>query len=150
MAWLDSVLNYSVKFAPATEIHQSKTGETIAMTVKKLKSWPLIGGVVAAIGASLCCIGPLVLVLLGVGGAWAGSLGALEPVRPYFLAAAVVALFFAWRQLYDAPTAPVAECTPGSLCALPQTHRVYKILFWLVAVLIVLAIIFPYLAPLFY
>lgn len=107
---------------------------------------PLVGGVIAAIAASLCCLGPLVLVLLGVGGAWVANLAVLEPFRPYFLAAAVIALWFAWRKLYCKP----AACTPGSLCARPTTDRLYKILFWLVGALVLLAFLFPYLAPLFY
>ncbi|MEW6580527.1 MAG: mercuric ion transporter MerT [Chloroflexota bacterium] len=108
----------------------------------------LIGGVIAAVAASLCCVGPLVLVMLGVGGAWVGNLAVLEPFRPYFLGAAIIALFFAWKKIYRAPAA--AACTPGSLCALPQTNRLYKVLFWIVAVLVALALVFPYLAPLFY
>lgn len=31
-------------------------------------SLPLVGGIAAAIGAGLCCAGPLVLLLLGVSG----------------------------------------------------------------------------------
>jgi mercuric ion transport protein len=38
----------------------------------------------AAIGASLCCVVPLVLVSLGISGAWLASLTALEPYRPLF------------------------------------------------------------------
>lgn len=110
--------------------------------------WPLIGGVIAAIAASLCCIGPLVLVMLGIGGAWVSNLSVLEPFRPYSLAAAVIFLFLAWRKIYGAPSA--AACSPGSLCALPQINKVYKIMFWIVAILIGLAIAFPYIAPMFY
>ena len=109
---------------------------------------PLLGGVIAAIAASLCCVGPLVLVMLGIGGAWVANLTVLEPFRPYFLAVAVVFLFFAWKKIYRAPAA--AACTPGSLCALPETNRIYKVLFWIVAVFVVLAMVFPYIAPLFY
>jgi len=54
----------------------------------------------------------------------------------------------AWRKIYRTPAA--AACTPGSLCAMPQTNRVYRILFWIVAVLVGLAMAFPYIAPLFY
>ena len=118
------------------------------MSQQKTARLPLIGGVIAAIGASLCCIGPLVLVMLGFSRAWIGNLAALEPFRPYFLGAALVALFFAWKKIYRAPAA--AACTPGSLCAMPQTNRIYKVLFWVVAVLVVLAMTFPYIAPLFY
>ncbi|MHB1229709.1 MAG: mercuric ion transporter MerT [Halothiobacillus sp.] len=118
------------------------------MSQEKTGRLPLIGGVIAAIAASLCCVGPLVLVMLGVGGAWISNFALLEPFRPYFLGAALIALFFAWKKIYRAPAGTV--CTPGSLCAMPQTNRIYKVLFWVVAVLIMLAMIFPYLAPLFY
>lgn len=118
------------------------------MSQEKTSRLPLIGGALAAVAASLCCIGPLVLVMLGVGGAWVGNLAALEPFRPYFLGAAFIALVFAWKKIYRAPAADA--CTPGSLCALPQTNRLYRVLFWIVAVLIAAAFVFPYLAPLFY
>lgn len=117
------------------------------MSQEKTGRLPLIGGVIAAIAASLCCVGPLVLVMLGISGAWVGNLAVLEPFRPYFLGAAIIALFFAWKKIYRAPA---AACTPNSLCAMPQTNRIYKVLFWIVAVLVVLAMIFPYIAPLFY
>ncbi|OJZ17749.1 MAG: mercuric transport protein [Thiobacillus sp. 65-29] len=117
------------------------------MSQEKTGRLPLIGGVIAAIAASLCCIGPLVLVMLGIGGAWVANLAVLEPFRPYFLGVAVIFLFFAWRKIYRAPA---AACTPGSLCALPQTNRAYKVLFWIVTALVGLAMVFPYIAPLFY
>lgn len=44
----------------------------------------LAAGGLAAILASTCCLGPLVLVALGVSGAWIGNLTALEPYRPVF------------------------------------------------------------------
>ncbi len=110
--------------------------------------WPLVGGVAAAIAASLCCLGPLVLVMLGIGGAWVASLGILEPYRPIFLALGIVFMLLAYRKIYRAPAAET--CTPGSLCALPQTNRAYRVLFWIVAALIGLAMLTPYIAPLFY
>lgn len=118
------------------------------MSQEKTSRLPLIGGVIAAIAASLCCVGPLVLVMLGIGGAWVSNLAVFEPFRPYFLGVAVIFLFFAWKKIYRAPAA--AACTPGSLCAMPQTNRIYKGLFWIVAALVALALVFPYLAPLFY
>jgi mercuric ion transport protein len=114
------------------------------MSQNKLDRWPLIGGAAAAVAASLCCIGPLVLVMLGIGGAWAANLSLLEPYRQLLLGVAVVFLVLAWRKIY------AASCTPGTLCALPQTNRVYKFLFWLVATLIGLDLLFPYFAPFFY
>ena len=104
-----------------------------------------VGGL-AAILASTCCLGPLVLLMLGFSGAWIGNLTALEPFRPYFIAAAVVALFFAYRQIFR----PVVACKPGEVCAVPQVRATYKALFVLVAVLILIAVSYPFIAPLFY
>ncbi|HBU5048119.1 mercuric transport protein, partial [Klebsiella pneumoniae] len=60
----------------------------------------LFAGGLAAILASACCLGPLVLIALGFSGAWIGNLTVLEPYRPIFIGAALVALFFAWRRIY--------------------------------------------------
>jgi len=106
----------------------------------------LAAGGIAAILASACCLGPLVLVSLGLGGAWIGNLTALEPFRPVFVGAAIVALFFAYRRIFR----PAAECKPGEVCARPQAKRAYKAMFGVVAILVAVALAFPYIAPRFY
>jgi mercuric ion transport protein len=106
----------------------------------------LLAGGVAAILASTCCLGPLVLILLGFSGAWIGNLTALEPYRPFLISIALVALFFAGRRIWR----PVAACQPGEVCALPQIRRSYQFLFGLVAFLVLIALAFPYVAPFFY
>src|SRR6266852_4901669 len=63
----------------------------------------LVAGILSAIGASICCVGPLVLLALGVSGAWIGSLTALEPYRPLFIVVMLVFLALAFRQLYLLP-----------------------------------------------
>lgn len=105
----------------------------------------LLGGL-AAILASTCCLGPLVLVLLGVSGAWIGNLTKLEPYRFYFIGGAVLALFFAGRRIFR----PIKPCEPGEVCAMPQTRRVYKILFGIVSVLVLIALVYPYVIRFFY
>lgn len=57
----------------------------------------LFTGGLAAILASACCLGPLVLIALGFSGAWIGNLTVLEPYRPIFIGAALVALQLATR-----------------------------------------------------
>ena len=106
----------------------------------------LFAGGFSAILASTCCLGPLVLVSLGFSGAWIGNLTALEPYRPIFIGAALVALFLAWRRIFR----PVQACKPGDLCAVPQVRTAYKLIFWIVAALVLVAIAFPYVLPLFY
>lgn len=106
----------------------------------------LVAGGLAAILASTCCLGPLVLVMLGVSGAWIGNLTLLEPYRPAFVAAALVALFFAYRRIFR----PVRACKAGEVCAVPQVRKAYKMIFWGVAALVGVAVAFPYVLPLFY
>ncbi len=107
---------------------------------------PLLAGGVAAILASTCCLGPLLLVALGFSGAWIGNLTVLEPYRPIFIGVGLLALFFAYRRIFR----PVRACNPGELCAVPQVKKAYKVIFWTVATLVVIAIAFPYILPLFY
>lgn len=106
----------------------------------------LATGGLAAILASACCLGPLILVTLGFSGAWISNLTALEPYRPVFIGAALVALYFAWRRIFR----PVQACRPGEVCALPQVRRGYQVIFWVVAMLAAVAMAYPYLLPLFY
>lgn len=106
----------------------------------------LAAGGLAAVLASTCCLGPLVLVTLGFSGAWIGNLTALEPYRPIFIGVALVALFFAWRRIFR----PVEACKPGEVCAVPQVRTTYKLIFWIVVVLVALALAFPYVVPFFY
>lgn len=107
---------------------------------------PLFAGGVAALLASACCLAPLVLISLGVSGAWIGNLTTLETYRPIFLGAALVALVFAWRRIYR----PMEQCEPGELCALPRIRTAYKVMFWVVSMLVLIALVFPYALPLFY
>ncbi|MDP1861111.1 MAG: mercuric ion transporter MerT [Gemmatimonadaceae bacterium] len=106
----------------------------------------LLAGGVAAILASACCLGPLVLLTLGVSGAWIGNLRALESYRPLFIALALGALYLSHRRIFRSP----AECQPGEICAVPAVNRTYKVLFWIVCVLLGIALAFPLAAPLFY
>ncbi len=83
---------------------------------------------------------------IGFSGAWIGNLTVLEPYRPIFIGAALLALFFAYRSIFR----PARSCHPGEVCAVPQVKTAYKIIFWTVAILVVVAIAFPYILPLFY
>ena len=104
-----------------------------------------LGGL-AAILASTCCLGPLILVALGFSGAWIGNLTVLEPYRPLFIGAALVAMVFAYRRIFR----PARACEPGDVCGVPQVGTTYKVIFWVVAALVLVALAFPYILPLFY
>jgi mercuric ion transport protein len=106
----------------------------------------LVAGVLTAIGASVCCVGPLVLLALGVGGSWVGSLTALEPYRPIFIGLTLLFLGLAFRKLYLVPQV----CVPGTPCADPRTMQRQRYMFWIVAVLLLGLLAVPWLAPLIY
>ncbi len=120
--------------------------ETVEQSSERTGSGPLFVGGLAAILASTCCLGPLVLVTLGLSGAWIGTLTVLEPYRPLFIGAAFIALFFAGRRIFR----PAKRCEPGELCAVPRTRRIHKIVFGIVSVLVLIALVFPYVAKFFY
>jgi len=54
------------------------------MSEPKTGRGALFTGGLAAILASACCLGPLVLIALGFSGAWIGNLAVLEPYRGSF------------------------------------------------------------------
>ena len=84
------------------------------------------GGLAAAALASSCCILPLALVSLGLGGVWVGKLTALAPYQPVFLAAAAALIGTGLWRAYRKP----AFCVPGSLCGKPAATRTTKIVLW--------------------
>jgi mercuric ion transport protein len=109
-------------------------------------SGALVVGGLAAILASTCCLGPLVLVMLGLSGAWIGNLTRLEPYRPFFIAGGLVALFLAGWRIFRQPQ----NCNPGEVCAVPRTRRIYKVFFVAVSVLVMIALVFPYVVKFLY
>lgn len=111
------------------------------------KDWLAAGGIVGAVLASSCCIGPLVLLTLGISGAWIGNLTALEPFKPYFAAVAIVFITLGFRHVYFRAK---PECAEGSYCARPQSSIITKSALWIATVLIVLALTIDWWAPFFY
>ncbi len=107
--------------------------------------WLLGAGIAAAFTATLCCIAPLVLFLLGISGAWVANLTALEPYRPYFLTAAIIFVAVGYWKVYRKPKA--ADCKPGTFCAMPESDRINKIMLWIATAIIALVLVYPYIAP---
>ena len=89
-----------------------------------------------------CCVFPVAFSFLGVGGLAFAT--ALMPYRPYFIALTLVFLgagfYFAYR--------PQTEiCAPGTACAVPKSRKLQRISLWIVTVLTLVLIAFPYLLP---
>lgn len=105
-----------------------------------------IGGILAAIAASSCCVLPLGLFALGISGAWISNLTALAPYQPYFVVVTLTCLVAGFAMVYRKPK---AACLPGSSCARPASDRFAKLSLWTATVIITAALAFPYVAPLF-
>jgi mercuric ion transport protein len=101
--------------------------------------------VISTIAASACCVLPLVLVLLGLTGAWMTTLTSLAPYTPLFGGITLAALAWAGWLLYR----PAAACD-GEEQACETTAPIARRIF-LACVLFAAAILgFPLIAPLFY
>ena len=111
----------------------------------------VVGGVASALAASSCCIVPLVLVSVGVSGAWIGHLTALAPYQPVFILLAVACLGAGYWVVYR----PTVKAGVGSVCATPRWGRFVmravwiKAFLWIGSVLVVLSVGVDYGLPLF-
>jgi mercuric ion transport protein len=94
-----------------------------------------IGG---ALGASACCIGPVVFSLLGAGALSAASV-TLEPYRPWLIGWTVLLVGVAFYGAYGPRTAE--PCEDGT-CT--RSKRTAKALAWIAAAIAALLITFPY------
>jgi mercuric ion transport protein len=104
------------------------------------------GSVVGALAASSCCILPLALFSLGVSGAWIGNLTRLAPYQPYIIAATVALLACGYWLVHRASQ---VACADDAACARPLPNRLVKTALIGATALVVAALGFDLLAPLF-
>ena len=105
----------------------------------------LLASVLAAVGASVCCVGPLVLLTLGIGGAWVANFTAPGAFGTWFIAPAALVLGPGFRRLSLQPQV----CEPGAVCAEPIVLKRQRLIFWLVALGLLALLSVPWLAPFF-
>ena len=104
------------------------------------------GSLIGAILASSCCVAPLLLLTLGVSGAWIGNLTALAPYQGYFIVATLAFLGAGFWTVYWKPK---KACDDGSYCASPTSDRVVKIALWIATALVALALGINFILPFF-
>ncbi|WP_418157840.1 mercuric transporter MerT family protein [Benzoatithermus flavus] len=103
------------------------------------------GGLLGALAAASCCLLPLALFSLGIGGAWIGNLTALAPYQPIFVAITLALLGYGFWLVYGRPR---RACTDGTAaCARPLPQRWVKATLWVATALVAAALAFPYVAP---
>ena len=103
------------------------------------------GGILGALAASSCCIVPLILFSLGIGGAWIGNLTALAPYKPFFVAGTAGLLGYGFYLVYWKPR---RACADGAACTRPIPNRLVQLALWIATVIVIAAFAFDYAAPL--
>lgn len=89
---------------------------------KKTKA-PIFGALATAILASICCLGPIVLAVLGAGGA--GLFSKFESLRPYLFGLTAILLGLAFYFTYRKRK---VECEDGT-CKIHKASKWNKIVF---------------------
>jgi len=129
---------------------QNQTGLTALdaapMSLTRTQKILAAGGVIGALAASSCCIVPLLLIGLGVSGAWIANLTQLAPSQPYFIAGTVACLAGGYGLLYRSRE---TACTDGQVCARPLSNRIVTSGLIFATILVIGALAFDVLAPLF-
>lgn len=113
----------------------------------KQANWVAAGALIGAGLASACCVVPLLLVMLGISGAWIANLTALEPYKPYVAGVTLALLGYGFWHVYFKPKPP---CEDGSYCARPQSAWTTKAVLWLGLAVAILALTIDWWAPWFY
>jgi len=106
----------------------------------------LAGGVLAGVGASACCVGPLLLLSLEIGSAWIAHLTAQEPYRPVFVVLTVLFLGLAFQKLYLVPQ----SCAQEDNCVADRTRHMQRIFFWILVPVTLGLVASPWILPIFY
>ena len=103
-----------------------------------------LGGIVAALVASSCCILPVALFSLGISGAWIGNLTQLAPYQPYFIAVTLAFIGTGYWLVYRSSK---TACADGEACARPLPSRLVKIALLVATIIVIAAWSFDYIAP---
>jgi len=101
--------------------------------------YAIIGGIVTALLAAGCCIGPALFLAFGITGL--GFLSRLEWFRPYFIGITLVLVAVSFHYAYGRG----ARCAEKGGCTL-RTMRVKRAMFWVLVAFTLFGVTFPYAA----
>ncbi len=94
------------------------------METKKSIWIALVGSIFSALVSSICCIGPLIIMTLGIGSVWMSDIMIFSAYRPFFIILAVLSLSYSFYKLYFK-----SDCKIGEKCAMPPSLRIQRIIF---------------------
>lgn len=100
--------------------------------------WLIGSGIVASLLASICCVGPLVLTVLGISGA--AVLVKFEVLRLPMIFLILGMFAVAGFSLYRKRN----SCEPGSLCADPRKFKKMILFYWIGLAIAILGVTSPW------
>jgi mercuric ion transport protein len=100
----------------------------------------LIGALGSSFLASLCCIGPWLVIILGSGGIWTSYIGIFEPYHPYMIVFVMLLFGYSFYKLYIKP--PV--CVIGAICISPRMLIIQRVMFWIILAISIVLLAFPW------
>lgn len=121
--------------------------QTTKQISQKQERWFAEVGIITALIASSCCVFPVILVSLGISGAWIGNLTTLEPYKMYFLGVTVLLIAAEYWHVYIKPK---KYCNNDFYCARPTFNVFTKSALWIATALALLSATVNFWAPLFY
>jgi len=105
------------------------------------------GALLSALAAALpvaCCLGPVTAIFFAVAGTSSAAVGwALQPYQPYLSGIAAIFLAVSLYQHFRGRR----SCQNNAKCAVDPQPRWRQILYWLMTVLTLGLILFPFLLP---
>ena len=118
------------------------------MAMARYTSWIAVsGGLVGAIAASACCVLPLVLLWVGISGAWIANLTALAAYHGYIIAGSFSLLAAGFYFIY---VRSEQKCEESEVCSKPLPGKLIKLSFWFAVIMISIATVFPYVVSHYY
>ena len=118
--------------------------ENITSGARRSQGLLAAGGLLGALAASSCCILPVVLFGLGIGGAWIGNFTQLAPYQPYFITAT---LGFLGAGYWLVHRTSKRACADDAACARPLPNRLVKGVLIVATILVIVVLAFDALAP---
>lgn len=120
------------KLMPGDVEVESRTGLELGL---RSGSWSAIALVTSLI-ASLCCVGPLVLLATGLSGAWMSRAMAIEPYQPILIAISLFCVGISGIQLFRKQTCADEVCANGVAQSNVRSALSYGIVFTVVMILL--------------
>ena len=112
------------------------------------KRWATVSGALAgALAASACCVLPMILLWVGISGAWIANLTALAAYHGVFIGGAAILLAMSYYFIFIRSK---GECEEGEVCSRPLPDLWVRASFWLALVMISIAAVFPYAVNFYY